>query len=49
MLNSCRRWEGVPTALDAEAVAWHTPAGLGTLDMPPLDIELARNAIPLLM
>ncbi|WP_338468375.1 (deoxy)nucleoside triphosphate pyrophosphohydrolase [Novosphingobium sp. ZN18A2] len=49
MLYSCRRWEGVPTALDAEAVAWHAPAGLGALDMPPLDIELARNAIPLLM
>lgn len=40
LLYRCERWEGEPVALDAVALAWHSPAALGTLPMPPADVPL---------
>lgn len=37
LLYACRSWEGVPQALDASALAWHAPAALRDLAMPPAD------------
>ena len=37
-------WDGRPVAaLEGGEVAWYTPAGVGALDKPPLDVELARG------
>ena len=36
----CRTWRGEPTALEAAAIAWHTPDELRSLPMPPADIPL---------
>lgn len=38
LLYVCRAWGGVPQALDATALAWHTPAALRDLAMPPADL-----------
>ncbi|MEY4239383.1 MAG: hypothetical protein RL339_1984 [Pseudomonadota bacterium] len=45
LLYTCRRWQGEPACLVGEAIAWVTPADLLTLDMPPLDVPLARELI----
>jgi 8-oxo-dGTP diphosphatase len=37
LLYVCRRWVGEPAALDATALAWHAPAALHDLAMPPAD------------
>lgn len=37
LLFVCRRWTGVPEPLDATALAWHAPAALRDLAMPPAD------------
>ena len=37
LLYVCRRWTGVPEPLDATALAWHAPAALRDLAMPPAD------------
>ena len=37
-------WDGRPVAaLEGGEVAWYTPAEVGALDKPPLDVELARG------
>ena len=36
----CRRWEGVPTALEHEAIAWVKPTKLSDYPMPPADAPL---------
>lgn len=37
-------WDGAaPRALEGGEVAWFTPAGIGQLAKPPLDIALARH------
>jgi 8-oxo-dGTP diphosphatase len=38
LLYVCRAWTGVPQALDATALAWHAPADLRALAMPPADL-----------
>ena len=38
LLYLCREWSGEPRPLDATAIAWHVPAGLGGLAMPPADL-----------
>ena len=38
----CRRWRGTPEAQDAPAIAWHRPAELHVLPMPPADGPLVR-------
>lgn len=40
LLYTCRAWSGVAQALDATAIAWHPPAALRDLAMPPADIPL---------
>lgn len=40
MLYICRRWQGVPEAREAAAIAWHLPAALHALPMPPADKPL---------
>ncbi len=42
LLYICRRWEGEPRCLDAEAIAWVAPEALMALPMPPLDVPLAE-------
>jgi 8-oxo-dGTP diphosphatase len=42
LLYICRRWDGEPRCLDAEAIAWIAPEALMALPMPPLDVPLAE-------
>ncbi len=49
LLYQCREWSGEPRCLDAEAIAWVAPQDFAGLAMPPLDIDLARNALGLTM
>ncbi len=43
-LYLCRRWRGIPTPQEGQALAWVLPARLGDYRMPPADVPL----IPLL-
>ena len=45
MLYTCRRWNGEPACLAGEALAWVAPHDLLALEMPPLDVPLARTLI----
>ena len=36
----CRKWQGIPQALEAPAIKWVRPLDLHTLDMPPADKPL---------
>lgn len=40
MLYLCRKWRGVPRALDAEGLRWCRPLELHGLAMPPADRPL---------
>ncbi|MGE0775743.1 MAG: (deoxy)nucleoside triphosphate pyrophosphohydrolase [Sphingomonadaceae bacterium] len=40
LLYVCRKWQGIPRALDAAALRWVRPAQLYDLPMPPADIPL---------
>jgi len=40
MLYVCRKWRGIPRALDAAALKWVKPVELHALDMPPADKPL---------
>lgn len=40
LLYTCRRWQGVPDAREAAAIAWHMPSALQALPMPPADRPL---------
>ena len=37
LLYVCRAWNGDPQPLEASGLAWHHPAALRELDMPPAD------------
>ena len=39
-LYLCRRWEGIATAREHEAIAWVKPSKLSDYPMPPADIPL---------
>lgn len=41
----CRRWEGVPAALEAAALAWIDPREVPAQAMPPLDYPLAEQLL----
>ncbi len=43
LLYTCREWQGEPRCLDGEAIGWFGPAQLDGLEMPPLDVPLARR------
>jgi 8-oxo-dGTP diphosphatase len=49
LLYRCNAWTGEPECLDAEAIAWVEPQDFASLAMPPLDIDLARNALGVTM
>ena len=38
----CRRWDGVPTALEHQAIKWVRANALSTYPMPPADGPLIR-------
>jgi 8-oxo-dGTP diphosphatase len=40
LLYTIERWQGAPAALEAAGMAWHRPAALRTLAMPPADVPL---------
>ncbi len=40
LLYTCRRWQGVPEAREAAAIAWQLPTALHRLPMPPADKPL---------
>jgi 8-oxo-dGTP diphosphatase len=40
LLYLCRRWTGVPRALDADALAWLRPDEMDAAAMPPADAPL---------
>lgn len=45
LLYTCRFWQGEPQNLDAEAVGWFAADDLLSLQMPPLDVPLAKSLI----
>ncbi|MFN3232317.1 MAG: (deoxy)nucleoside triphosphate pyrophosphohydrolase [Alphaproteobacteria bacterium] len=36
----CRKWEGIPRALEHQALKWVRPARLGDYEMPAADVPL---------
>ena len=40
LLYICRKWQGMPRALDADAIKWVRPLELHGLEMPPADKPL---------
>jgi 8-oxo-dGTP diphosphatase len=40
LLYVCRKWQGIPQALDAAALRWVRPLQLHDLPMPPADLPL---------
>jgi 8-oxo-dGTP diphosphatase len=42
LLYVCRKWQGTAQAHDAAGLAWHLPADLHALPMPPADAPLVR-------
>ena len=40
LLYVCRKWNGIPKALDAAALRWVRPLELHDLPMPPADLPL---------
>ena len=42
LIYICRKWQGVPAALDAAAIQWCSINALQDLDMPPADVPLVK-------
>lgn len=40
LLYACRKWEGIPTPLEGQNLAWRFPHAMGDLPMPPADLPL---------
>lgn len=40
LLFICRKWDGVPKAIEASALTWVRPVQMHALDMPPADRPL---------
>lgn len=47
-LYVCRRWKGIPTALEGQELKWVPPKELRTYPMPPADLPLIPHLIDLL-
>ncbi|GJE25392.1 (deoxy)nucleoside triphosphate pyrophosphohydrolase [Methylobacterium organophilum] len=47
-LYVCRRWEGIPRALEGQGLKWVRPAALRDMPMPPADEPLIPFLIDLL-
>lgn len=45
LLYGCRRWQGTPDSREGAVLAWCTPAMIGALPQPPLDVPLGAAAI----
>ncbi len=45
LLYTCHEWSGTPTCLDGEEIAWFNPESVLGLEMPPLDVPLARTLL----
>lgn len=39
-LFACRRWEGIPTPMEGQKLAWVKPMSLRDYPMPPADLPL---------
>jgi 8-oxo-dGTP diphosphatase len=39
-LFACRKWEGIPSALENQELAWVKPNKLRDFPMPPADVPL---------
>ena len=39
-LFACRKWDGIPTAREGQALAWVRPQALKDYPMPPADLPL---------
>ena len=48
-LYICRRWEGIVSAKEGQALAWVRPNRLREYPMPPADIPLIPHLIDLLL
>lgn len=42
LLYICRKWQGIPAALDAAAIQWSSINALQDLEMPPADVPLVK-------
>lgn len=42
LLYVCRKWQGIPAALDAAAIQWTSINALQDLEMPPADVPLIK-------
>ena len=42
LLYVCRKWQGIPVALDAAAIQWSSINALQYLEMPPADVPLVK-------
>jgi 8-oxo-dGTP diphosphatase len=40
LLYVCRKWEGIPTALEGQNLTWKFPYEMAALPMPPADVPL---------
>jgi 8-oxo-dGTP diphosphatase len=40
LVYACRKWRGIPQAIEAPAIRWVRPLDLHSLDMPPADKPL---------
>ena len=47
-LYVCRRWKGVPTALEGQELKWVHPKDMRNYPMPPADLPLIPHLIDLL-
>lgn len=47
LLYRCQVWRGEPCCLDGEEIAWFVPEEVLGLEMPPLDVPLARALLDL--
>ena len=39
-LFACRKWEGIPTSREGQALTWAKPSQLRDFSMPPADVPL---------
>lgn len=40
LLYICRKWQGTPTAMEAQHLIWKTPNEMRDIAMPPADVPL---------
>jgi len=45
LLYVCRKWDGIPTPLEGQKLAWKYPKEMASLPMPPADLPLVAALI----